>query len=49
MKIRSIHIYSHNGQRRDLRFKVDGLTARTLTAKETNNLTAKIMEYVNGT
>jgi len=23
MKIRSIHIYSHDGQRRDLRFKVD--------------------------
>ena len=29
MKISAIHIYSFNGQRRDLPFKVDGLNAIT--------------------
>jgi len=25
MKIKSIHIYSHDGQRRDIKFNLDGL------------------------
>jgi hypothetical protein len=29
MKINSIHIYSHDGQRRDVRFKTDGLNVIT--------------------
>jgi len=36
MKIKSIHIYSHDGQRRDLELKVDGLnviTGRSSTGK----------------
>ena len=36
MKIRSIHIYSHDGQRRDLQFKINGLnviTGRSSTGK----------------
>ena len=36
MKIKSIHIYSHHGQRRDLLFKIDGLnviTGRSSTGK----------------
>ena len=36
MRIRSIHIYSHDGQRRDLHFKVEGLnviTGRSSTGK----------------
>ena len=36
MKIKLIHIYSHDSQRRDLQFKVDGLnviTGRSSTGK----------------
>jgi len=36
MKISSIHIYSHDGQQRNLRFKVNGLnviTGRSSTGK----------------
>jgi hypothetical protein len=29
MKIKSIHIYGHDGQRRDLEFHVDGLNVIT--------------------
>jgi hypothetical protein len=34
MKIRSIHIYSHDGRRRDLQFKVNGLNV--ITAERVN-------------
>jgi hypothetical protein len=48
MKISSIHIYSHHGQRRDLRFRVDGLnviTGRSSTGKST---LSEIIEYCMG-
>lgn len=48
MKIRSIHIYSHDGQRRDLRFKVDGLNVITGRASTGKSALSEIIEYCMG-
>ncbi|MFT3806742.1 DUF3732 domain-containing protein [Arenimonas sp.] len=48
MKIRSIHIYSHDGQRRDLRFKVDGLNVLTGRSSTGKSALSEIIEYCMG-
>ena len=48
MKIRSIHIYSHAGQRRDLRFKVDGLNVITGRSSTGKSALSEILEYCMG-
>ncbi len=48
MKIRSIHIYGHEGQRRDLRFKVDGLNVITGRSSTGKSALAEIIEYCMG-
>src|SRR5262245_9332708 len=48
MKIRSIHIYSHDGQRRDLRFKVDGLNVITGRSSTGKSALSEIVEYCMG-
>ncbi|HED8896842.1 TPA: DUF3732 domain-containing protein [Pseudomonas aeruginosa] len=48
MKIRSIHIYSHDGQRRDLRFKVDGLNIITGRSSTGKSALSEIIEYCMG-
>lgn len=48
MKIRSIHIYSHDGQRRDLTFKVDGLNVITGSSSTGKSALSEIIEYCMG-
>ena len=48
MKIKSIHIYSHDGQRRDLQFKVDGLNVITGRSSTGKSALAEIIEYCMG-
>lgn len=48
MKIRSIHIYSHDGQRRDLRFKVEGLNVITGRSSTGKSALSAIIEYCMG-
>ncbi len=48
MKIKSIHIYSHQGQRRDLEFKVDGLNVITGRASTGKSALSEIIEYCMG-
>ena len=48
MKIRSIHIYSHDSQRRDLRFKVDGLNVITGRSSTGKSALSEIIEYCMG-
>lgn len=48
MKIRSIHIYSYDGQRRDLRFKVDGLNVITGRSSTGKSALSEIIEYCMG-
>ncbi len=48
MKIRSIHIYSHDGQRRDLRFQVDGLNVITGRSSTGKSALSEIIEYCMG-
>lgn len=48
MKISSIHIYGHNGQRRDLRFKVDGLNVITGRSSTGKSALSEIIEYCMG-
>ncbi len=48
MKISSIHIYSHSGQRRDLRFKVDGLNVITGRSSTGKSALSEIIEYCMG-
>ncbi|HCI5999603.1 TPA: DUF3732 domain-containing protein [Klebsiella variicola subsp. variicola] len=48
MKIRSIHIYSHDGQRRDLHFKVDGLNVITGRSSTGKSALSEIIEYCMG-
>lgn len=48
MKVRSIHIYSHNGQRRDLIFKVDGLNVITGRSSTGKSALSEIIEYCMG-
>lgn len=48
MKIKSIHIYSHDGQRRDLPFKVDGLNVITGRSSTGKSALSEIIEYCMG-
>ena len=48
MKISSIHIYSRDGQRRDLRFKVDGLNVITGRSSTGKSALSEIIEYCMG-
>ena len=48
MKIRSIHIYSQNGQRRDLTFHVDGLNVITGRSSTGKSALSDIVEYCMG-
>ncbi|WP_019677463.1 DUF3732 domain-containing protein [Arsukibacterium perlucidum] len=48
MKIRSIHVYSHDGQRRDLNFKVDGLNVITGRSSTGKSALSEIIEYCMG-
>ena len=48
MKIRSIHIYSHDGQRRDLQFKVKGLNVITGRSSTGKSALSEIIEYCMG-
>lgn len=48
MKIRSIHIYSHDGQRRDLRFNVNGLNVITGRSSTGKSALSEIIEYCMG-
>ncbi len=48
MKIRSMHIYSHEGQRRDIRLKVDGLNVITGRSSTGKSALSEIIEYCMG-
>ncbi|MDM0010148.1 DUF3732 domain-containing protein [Variovorax sp. J22G73] len=48
MKIKSIHIYSHDGQRRDLQFKTDGLNVITGRSSTGKSALSEIIEYCMG-
>ena len=48
MKISSIHIYSHDGQRRDLQFRVDGLNVITGRSSTGKSALSEIIEYCMG-
>jgi len=48
MKIKSIHIYSHDGQRRDLELKVDGLNVITGRSSTGKSALSEIVEYCMG-
>jgi hypothetical protein len=48
MKIKSIHIYSHDGQRRNLQFKVDGLNVITGRSSTGKSALSEIIEYCMG-
>lgn len=48
MKIKSLHIYSHDGQRRDLQFKVDGLNVITGRSSTGKSALSEIIEYCMG-
>ncbi|SHE52383.1 Protein of unknown function [Microbulbifer donghaiensis] len=48
MKIKSIHVYSHEGQRRDLQFKVDGLNIITGRSSTGKSALSEIVEYCMG-
>ncbi|SFQ72471.1 DUF3732 domain-containing protein [Donghicola eburneus] len=48
MKISSIHIYSHDGQRRDLTFTVDGLNVITGRSSTGKSALSEIIEYCMG-
>ncbi|MES1937719.1 DUF3732 domain-containing protein [Salinisphaera hydrothermalis] len=48
MKISSIHIYSGDGRRRDLRFKVDGLNVITGRSSTGKSALSEIIEYCMG-
>jgi Protein of unknown function (DUF3732) len=48
MKIKSIHIYSHVGQRRDLSFNLDGLNVITGRSSTGKSALSEIIEYCMG-
>jgi len=48
MKIKSIHIYSHDGQRRDLTFNVSGLNIITGRSSTGKSALSEIIEYCMG-
>lgn len=48
MKIKSIHIYGYDGQRRDLQFKVSGLNVITGRSSTGKSALSEIIEYCMG-
>jgi len=48
MKIKSIHIYSHDGQRRDIKFNLDGLNVITGRSSTGKSALSEIIEYCMG-
>jgi hypothetical protein len=48
MKIKSIHIYSHDGRRRDLTFHLDGLNVITGRSSTGKSALSDILEYLMG-
>lgn len=48
MKIKSIHIYSHDGQRRDIAFRTDGLNVITGRSSTGKSALSEIIEYCMG-
>ncbi len=48
MKIKSIHIYSHDGRRRDLVFHLDGLNVITGRSSTGKSALSDILEYLMG-
>lgn len=48
MKVKSIHIYSHDGQRRDLTFNVNGLNVITGRSSTGKSALSEIIEYCMG-
>lgn len=48
MKISSIHVYSHDGQRRDVNFEVDGLNIITGRSSTGKSALSDIIEYCMG-
>ncbi len=48
MKIKSVHIYSHDSQRRDLQFKVNGLNVITGRSSTGKSALSEIIEYCMG-
>lgn len=48
MKIKSVHIYSHDGQRRDLKFNVNGLNVITGRSSTGKSALSDIVEYCMG-
>ncbi|EPM1538123.1 DUF3732 domain-containing protein [Serratia ureilytica] len=48
MKLKSIHIYSHDGQRRDLQFQVSGLNVITGRSSTGKSALSDIVEYCMG-
>lgn len=48
MKIKSIHIYSHDGQLRDLQFKVDSLNIITGKSSTGKSALSEVIEYCMG-
>lgn len=48
MKISSIHVYSHDGQRRDLKFNVEGLNVITGRSSTGKSALSDIIEYCMG-
>lgn len=48
MKIKSIHIYSYHGQRRDINFKLDGLNIITGRSSTGKSALSEIIEYCMG-
>lgn len=48
MKIKSIHIYSHDGQRRNIQFRVDGLNVVTGRSSTGKSALSDVIEYCMG-
>ena len=48
MKIKSIHLYSHGGERRDVTFRVDGLNVITGRSSTGKSALSEIIEYCMG-
>ena len=48
MKIHSIYVYSHDGQRRDLQLRIDGLNIITGRSSTGKSALSEIIEYCMG-
>ena len=48
MKIKSLHIYSHDGQRRDINFQLEGLNVITGRSSTGKSALSEIVEYCMG-